>query len=63
MRDIKQIARQHLLDRDELLKQLIAATARADAYRDTLRSIAANGCCEGCQEARRVAISALEQTP
>jgi hypothetical protein len=44
-------------------KYLCAAEARCKAYRSALQSIAANTCCDRCQEAALVAKAALTPPP
>jgi hypothetical protein len=50
-------------ERDELLKQSQSALQMVSAYRAALESIAANKCCDRCQEAALVAREALGEKP
>ena len=50
---------QYRAERDEAAAALAEAQAKIARLEAALRAIAANTCCEGCQEAARVARAAL----
>jgi hypothetical protein len=52
-----------VIEADRAVREKGASPAPADALRAALESIARNTCCEGCQEAARVARAALAPSP